>query len=78
MSVKLIKVKKADARPSMRVKAAGNVFVEVYKDAKGYWYKIDVPGSTGYEDKVRYTDQNKALNAGKTHASKFISKIRSM
>lgn len=74
--MKLIKVKTGDAKPSMRVKAAGNVFVEIYKDNKGFFYKIDVPGQTGYESKERFQDQNKALNSGTAHAKRFIATIR--
>ena len=74
--MKLIKVKTGDAKPSMRVKAAGNVFVEVYKDSKGFFYKIDVPGQTGYESKERFQDQNKALSSGTAHAKQFIASIK--
>ena len=74
--IKLIKVKTADAKPSMRVKTAGNVFVEIYKDNRGFFYKIDVPGHTGYESKERFQDQNKALSSGTTHAKRFIASIK--
>ena len=74
--MKLIKVKAKDARPGMRVKAAGNVFVEIYKDGRGFFYKIDIPGKTGYESKERFQDQNKALNAGTAHAKRFIATVK--
>ena len=75
--MKLIKVKTGDAKPSMRVKAAGNVFVEIYKDNNGFFYKIDVPGQTGYESKERFQDQSKALSSGTAHAKRFIASIKS-
>lgn len=74
--MKLLKVKKQDARPSIRIKAAGNVFVEVYKDNKGYFYRIDVPGATDFVSKERFESQDKAKLAGTTHAKKFISKVK--
>lgn len=74
--MKLIKVKKQDAKPSVRIKAAGNVFVEVYKDNKGYYYRIDVPGATDFVSKERFENQDKAKLAGTTHAKKLISKVK--
>lgn len=74
--MKLLKVKKQDAKPSIRIKAAGNVFVEVYKDNKGYFYRIDVPGATDFVSKERFENQDKARLAGVTHAKKFIGKVR--
>ena len=74
--MKLLKVKKQDARPSIRIKAAGNVFVEVYKDNKGYFYRIDVPGATDFVSKERFENQDKARLAGVTHAKKFIGKVK--
>ena len=74
--MKLLKVKKQDARPSIRIKAAGNVFVEVYKDNKGYFYRIDVPGATDFVSKERFESQDKARLAGTTHAKKFIGKVK--
>lgn len=74
--MKLLKVKKQDARPSIRIKAAGNVFVEVYKDNKGYFYRIDVPGATDFVSKERFESQDKAKLAGTTHAKKFIGKVK--
>jgi len=74
--MKLLKVKKQDTRPSIRIKVAGNVFVEVYKDNKGYFYRIDVPGATDFVSKERFENQDKARLAGVTHAKKFIGKVR--
>ena len=74
--MKLIKVKTGDAKPSMWVKVAGNVFVEIHKDNKGFFYKIDVPGHTGHESKERFQDQNKALSSGTAHAKRFIASIK--
>ena len=76
--MKLLKVKKTDAKPSMRIKAAGNVFVEIYKDGKGFFYKIALPGITEFVSKERYENQDKALSAGEAHANKFIAKIKAM
>ena len=74
--VKKVDAKKKDARPQIRIKAAGNVFVEVYKDGKGYFYRIDVPGATDFVSKERFENQDKARLAGVTHAKKFIGKVR--
>lgn len=76
--MKLFKVKTRDAKPSMRVKVTGNVFVEIHKDNKGFFYKIDVPGHTGYESKERFQDQNKALSSGTNHAKRFIASIKAV
>ena len=79
--MKLIRVKKKDAKkcdlkPSQRIKVAGNVFVEVYKDNKGYFYRIDIPGTTDFVSKERYPHPDKASLAGRTHAEKFMKLIR--
>lgn len=76
--MKLIKVKCGDARPSMRTKVAGNVFLEIYKDGRGFWYKIDVPGSAGFESSERFKDQMKANSTGMAHAKRFVQNIKSM
>lgn len=79
--MKLIRVKakdakKCDLKPSQRIKVSGNVFVEVYKDNKGYFYRIDIPGATDFVSKERYPHPDKASLAGRTHAQKFMKKIR--
>lgn len=76
--MKLIRVTCKDAKPSMRFKLSGNVFLEIYKDNKGYFYKIDIPGVTDFVSKERFPNQDKASLEGKKHASKFIAKIKSM
>jgi len=76
--MKLIKVKKQDVKPSMRIKVAGNVFMEVYKDSKGYFYRIELPGITDFVSKERYENQDKARSAGEAHANKFVAKIKAM
>lgn len=74
--MKLIKVRCSDVKPQTREKVANNVFVEIYKDAKGYWYKIDIPGITSFESKDREADQMKARNAGVAHAKKMMQKAK--
>lgn len=74
--MKLIRVKKGDARPSMRTKISGNLFVEVYKDSKGYFYKIDIPGSTSFVSKERFKDQREAHNKGLAHSKRFVNKVK--
>ena len=74
--MKLKIVKKADAKPTMRFKIMGNVFVEIYNDNKGWFYKIDIPGFTDFVSKERFDSQDKASLAGRTHADKFVKKIR--
>ena len=76
--MKLIRVTCKDARPSIRIKLAGNVFMEVYKDNKGYFYRIDIPGQTDFVSKERFESQDKAKAAGQVHAKKFIAKIKAM
>lgn len=79
--MKLIRVKtkdakKCDLKPSQRIKVSGNVFVEVYKDNKGYFYRIDIPGATDFVSKERYPSPDKASLTGRTHTQKFMKKIR--
>ena len=79
--MKLIRVKtkdakKCDLKPRQRIKVAGNVFVEIYKDNKGYFYRIDIPGATEFVCKERYPNPDKASLAGRTHAQKFMKKIK--
>lgn len=74
--VKTKDVKKCDLKPSQRIKVSGNVFVEVYKDNKGYFYRIDIPGATDFVSKERYPNPDKASLAGRTHAQKFMKKIK--
>lgn len=74
--MKLIRVTCKDAKPSMRFKIMGNVFVEIYNDKKGWFYKIDIPGFTNFVSNERFENQDKASLAGRTHADKFIKKIQ--
>ena len=78
MKMKLIRVTCKDARPQIRIKVAGNVFMEVYKDNKGYFYRIDIPGQTDFVSKERFESQDKAKAAGQVHAKKFITKVKAM
>lgn len=73
--MKLLKVKVGDARPSMRLKVGANAFVEVYKDAKGFFYKIVIPGKLDYESKDRDLDQSRVAEAGKQHFARMKKKL---
>ena len=74
--MKILKVKKVDARPSTRVRVEGQVFVEVYKDgARGWYYKITGP-NINFTSKEFSQDQVKAVMAGEAHARRFITQIR--
>lgn len=68
--------KDVSSRPYTRTKVFSNVWVEVHRDNRGFFYKIVVPGITEFIGKDRFgDDQMRALNAGVAHAKRTKDKL---